>query len=65
MSVHVDRATFAHLSIDFEVSVVIPPIPAVATGKEAPLSSPEATLQRVRGIVRSDLSVSIAVLPAT
>ena len=65
MSVHVDRATFAHLSIDFEVSVVIPPIPAVATAKEAPRSSPEATLQRVRGAVRSDLSVSIAVLPVT
>jgi hypothetical protein len=64
-SVHVDRATFAHLSIDFEVSVVVPPIPAVATRKEAPSSSPEATVQRVRGIVRSDLSVSIAVPPAT
>ena len=46
-SVRVVRATFAHLSIDFEVSVVVSPIPAAATHKEAPSSSPETTVHRV------------------
>ncbi len=61
-SVQIHRATFAQLSISFEVKVLVPPVPAATDGETLP-SSLETAEHTVQGIVRNDLSVSIAVTP--